>query len=275
MADTKDTQLKYVQRDGPWAGQSMNCVDTNDDAALNDHDNASAPQLDQAVEYDHRLATRTVENIARAKTEGKPFFVACGFRRPHLPFRVPERFLRMYDGVEIATPANGHFPRSNVTQLAMGMNGKQSRHNLGGVGCIVPATSPLGTGPFEQAYELAAGGSQRWRATTEQGEAAAVAQLPDDLVQDLRRGYMAAVSFMDFEVGRVLSGLDALGLAQDTAVLFHAVRFPSGLDRIVGGAELTHTLLRCQDHGWKLGGTYVFPPSSLGRKLSNAQRLLP
>ena len=56
-----------------------------------------------------------------------------------------------------------------------------------------------------------------------------MAQLPDDLVQDLRRGYMAAVSFMDFEVGRVLSGLDALGLAQDTAVLFHAVRVPFGL----------------------------------------------
>jgi len=56
---------------------------------------------------------------------------------------------------------------------------------------------------------------------------------------------MAAVSFMDWEVGRVLSGLDALGLAQDTAVLFHAVRSPPEFDRIVAArAEVTHTLLR-------------------------------
>ena len=74
---------------------------------------------------------------------------------------------------------------------------------------------------------------------------------------------MAAVSFMDFEVGRVLSGLDALGLAQDTAVLFHAVRSPPEFDRIVAArAELTHTLLRS---GPRLeAGRCMFPPSSLG-----------
>ena len=175
---------RYVQRDGPWAGQSMNCVDTNDDAALNDHDNASAPQLDQAVEYDHRLATRTVENIARAKTEGKPFFVACGFRRPHLPFRVPERFLRMYDGVEIATPANGHFPRSNVTQLAMGMNGKQSRHDLAGVvaasfSSSATATATAWKNSMENSNSIG-GGCRAFRAGVRAGSGRIAAVASDD-----------------------------------------------------------------------------------------------
>ena len=53
--------------------------------------------------------------------------------------------------------------------------------------------------------------------------------LPEGLQQGLRRAYYASISFMDHEVGRVLDALDALGLAEDTAVLFHS------------------------DHGWKLG----------------------
>ena len=48
-------------------------------------------------------------------------------------------------------------------------------------------------------------------------------------VVGLRRGYYAAVSFMDSLVGQLLDRVDALGLAEDTLVSFHA------------------------DHGWQLG----------------------
>ena len=51
--------------------------------------------------------------------------------------------------------------------------------------------------------------------------------LPEDVQRSARHGYYASVSFMDFCVGRVLDELQALGLDQTTAVLFHA------------------------DHGWK------------------------
>ena len=46
--------------------------------------------------------------------------------------------------------------------------------------------------------------------------------LPPDLQRSLRRGYYASVSFLDFEVGRLLDGLDRLGLADSTAIIFHA-----------------------------------------------------
>ena len=46
--------------------------------------------------------------------------------------------------------------------------------------------------------------------------------LPQSLQRALRAGYYSAVSFMDFEVGRALDALDRLGVAEATAVLFHA-----------------------------------------------------
>ena len=42
-------------------------------------------------------------------------------------------------------------------------------------------------------------------------------------------GYWACVSFLDAQIGRILDTLDALGMANDTAVVF------------------------CSDHGWQLG----------------------
>lgn len=56
-----------------------------------------------------------------------------------------------------------------------------------------------------------------------------LAPLPHALQQQIRRGYMAAVAFVDFEVGRVLDALDTMSLTANTAVLLHG------------------------DHGWKLG----------------------
>ena len=37
----------------------------------------------------------------------------------------------------------------------------------------------------------------------------------------MRHAYYAAVSFLDFEVGRVLDELDTLAVADRTAVVFH------------------------------------------------------
>ena len=37
--------------------------------------------------------------------------------------------------------------------------------------------------------------------------------MPDDRAYEIRRAYYAAVSWMDYQVGRVLDELDALGLA--------------------------------------------------------------
>ena len=54
--------------------------------------------------------------------------------------------------------------------------------------------------------------------------------LPDNRTRELRRAYMACVSFMDSQLGDILSELNALGLASNTVVAFHGdVRLTIGL----------------------------------------------
>lgn len=61
-------------------GSSAACTSIDDAAAMNDHDNKSTPQGQQDVMYDHRVTTRTIENMRRAVSMGKPFFVAAGVK---------------------------------------------------------------------------------------------------------------------------------------------------------------------------------------------------
>ena len=77
-----------------WSGAGARttvCHRADEAAALDDHDNKTQPQVEQRVEYDHRVATRTIENIRHAHAQGKNFFVAEGLRRPHLAWQVRKR----------------------------------------------------------------------------------------------------------------------------------------------------------------------------------------
>ena len=175
-------------------GNSEVCLDVNDAAALNNNDDKNAPQDSQPVEYDHRLATRTIESLQAAKNQSKNFYVSVGFRKPHIVWRVPQRFYDMYKGKSLDLAKHQTLGK-NTTTLAFEMN------------AFAGNTFPNGTlytyGPNTP--------------------------LPEEYQEELRRGYYAAVSFLDFEVGRVLAELEQLGLADSTAVLLHS------------------------DHGWKLG----------------------
>ena len=51
---------------------------------------------------DHNAADRTIENLRKYKDE--PFFIACGFVKPHSPPTAPERFFDLYDPDKIKLP---------------------------------------------------------------------------------------------------------------------------------------------------------------------------
>lgn len=177
-------------------GSTAACYSKNDTAALNDHDNRNEPQKQQNVEYDHRLATRTIEWLTKVHTEDAPFYIGVGFRKPHLQWRVPHRFYELYENVTIDV-AKVQEIGEGVPVLAYEMNGEMGQ---------------VYTKDGKKYQESPHGPS-----------------LPTELQQALRHGYYAAVSFMDFEVGRILDALDQFGLTDNTIVMFHA------------------------DHGWKLG----------------------
>ena len=60
---------------------------------------------------DMQIVTHAIETLERlAVRKEKPFFMAIGFYRPHLPFVVPERFIDFYPSVNIKLPTNMFAP---------------------------------------------------------------------------------------------------------------------------------------------------------------------
>lgn len=111
---------------------------------------------------------------------GKPFFLAVGFKKPHLPFVCPKSFWDLYD--------------PNQIDLS-GYTGTR--------------TLPAGTLPFTAAtFEI---GSYQ-----DLGGANPVS--PSD-ARRLIHGYLAATSFADYQFGRVLAALNASGVAENTIIV--------------------------------------------------------
>lgn len=63
-----------------------------------------SPDVADDAYPDGKTAARTIADLQRLKKDGKPFFLACGFLRPHLPFYAPKKYWDLYqrDGIRIA-----------------------------------------------------------------------------------------------------------------------------------------------------------------------------
>ena len=64
-------------------------------------------------DYIRDYAIEMLGNISAARAAGqdaRPFFLAVGFHKPHLPFVFPERFLSYYPETEIQLPTNPDVP---------------------------------------------------------------------------------------------------------------------------------------------------------------------
>ena len=153
-------KIKAGKKDG-LAWQEIPCAD--DDLIDGGHARAAIGWLEQ-------------------RDETKPFFLAVGFHRPHLPLVAPAKYFDLYPLDAITLPTE---PADDEADI--------------------PAPARNGAVP---GYALTA--------TPEQRRAAI-------------RAYLATVSFMDAQAGRVLDALTRLGVAERTIVIFTS------------------------DHGWHLG----------------------
>lgn len=130
---------------------------------------------------DGNFAKTAVEWLEK-RDKSKPFFLAVGFHRPHLPLVAPAKYFDLYPFGAITLPKEPEDDEADIP---------------------VPARNGSVPG-----YALT---------TTPEQRRAAI------------RAYLATVSFMDAQAGRVLDALKRLGLEQNTIVIFAA------------------------DHGWHLG----------------------
>lgn len=129
------------------------------------------------------VADRSCDFIADAARAGQPFFVQCSFPDPHHPFTPPGRFWDMFRPDDMALPPSYHLPKSGQVPHRDWL---LAERDAGRALKHTPA-------PF---------------AATEREVREALA---------LTYG---SIAHLDDRVGRVLQQIEALGLADDTVVLF-------------------------------------------------------
>ena len=63
-----------------------------------------APDVHDSAYPDGQIADKTIHDLKRMKKDGKSFFIACGFQKPHLPFYAPKKYWDLYDrgGIDVA-----------------------------------------------------------------------------------------------------------------------------------------------------------------------------
>lgn len=78
---------------------------------------AEKPDVPDEAYADGQIAVRTIEDLKALKQSGRPFFLACGFIRPHLPFYAPKKYWDLYPEGTIQIADNRHRPRNAPKRL--------------------------------------------------------------------------------------------------------------------------------------------------------------
>ncbi len=76
----------------------------------------SADVPDSAYQ-DGKVALKTIDDLRRLKKKEEPFFLACGFWRPHLPFNAPKKYWDLYDRESIPLAENSQRPEGLPNQV--------------------------------------------------------------------------------------------------------------------------------------------------------------
>jgi iduronate 2-sulfatase len=123
-------------------------------------------------------------DVAIKKLEGfsnseKPFFMAVGFHKPHLPFNVPKKYWDLYSKEDIQLANNPFLPK-NATKF-----------------------TPYSFGELRNYYGIPKDNKI----------------FDDELSFKLKHGYYACVSYVDNLIGKLLSELDRFNLRENTIII--------------------------------------------------------
>ncbi|MEY4243092.1 MAG: hypothetical protein RLZZ245_677 [Verrucomicrobiota bacterium] len=76
-----------------------------------------SPDVADDAYPDGETAQKTIKDLQRLKQEGKPFFLACGFFKPHMPFYAPKKYWDLYPSDSIQLATNRQRPDNAPAQL--------------------------------------------------------------------------------------------------------------------------------------------------------------
>jgi arylsulfatase A-like enzyme len=69
---------------------------------------------------DGLVAEQTISDLRKLKASGEPFFLGCGFIRPHLPFYAPKKYWDLYNETDIPLADNPYRPKNAPSALGAG-----------------------------------------------------------------------------------------------------------------------------------------------------------
>jgi len=72
--------------------------------------------------WEYLVATQAVSFVEQSVAEGKPFFVAAGFRRPHAPYVAPKKYFDMYDVSKLKPRVGPPEHLAHIPKLALTYN---------------------------------------------------------------------------------------------------------------------------------------------------------
>ncbi|XP_059993394.1 iduronate 2-sulfatase isoform X2 [Lagenorhynchus albirostris] len=143
---------------------------------------------------DKQSTEQAIRLLGKMKTSGSPFFLAVGYHKPHIPFRYPKEFQKLYPLENITLAPDPQVPAGLPPVAYNPWMDIRQREDVQALNLSVPY------GP-----------------------------IPADFQRKIRQSYFACVSYLDTQVGHLLSALDDLQLASSTIVALTS------------------------DHGWALG----------------------
>ncbi|PQJ72707.1 sulfatase [Polaribacter butkevichii] len=69
-------------------------------------------EVSDTAYFDGKIAQKGIADLKMLKNRSKPFFLALGFMKPHLPFNAPKKYWDLYDRSSIELPASYIQPQS-------------------------------------------------------------------------------------------------------------------------------------------------------------------
>jgi len=133
------------------------------------------------------FAEKAIQDMNRLANENKPFFLAVGFHRPHLPFTAPKKYWDMYNREEIAL-SKMQTKAKNDVDYAYSTSGHLRSYSDEEGNFIYDTLRNGGTLTEEQQLQLI-------------------------------HGYKAAVTYIDTQIGKILNNLEKLSLQDNTIIV--------------------------------------------------------
>ncbi|MEM8953036.1 MAG: sulfatase-like hydrolase/transferase [Verrucomicrobiota bacterium] len=180
-----------------------------------------SPDVPDDTLFAGRMTTDAIATLKEFKDQ--PFFLAVGYRRPHLPFVAPKKYFDLYPKDKSLLPDPAHRPPPADAHVVAYYNSPNYAPKPGGNSSRWDPPPPRRVETVKDAIQWSGFELRSYNNIPNQGV------FDDDLVISLRHAYLACVSYVDAQVGRLLDALEEEGLADNTIIVLTS------------------------DHGWHLG----------------------